>query len=252
MLFRSFLQGNIQPAQDYVRVLLGLIDLYQEEVPEPSEAIEDEIEAIDLDFIREDLPNLIGSMNTGIDRIRNISTSLRTFSRTDRESKTAFNIHDGLDSTLLILKHRTKANEERPAIEIVKQYGELPGIHCFPGQLNQVFMNLLANAIDALDEGNSGKTYQGIEQNPNRIAIQTSIASDRVQIQIQDNGCGMKPETVARIFEQGFTTKEVGKGTGLGMAIAHQIVTEKHGGTLTCQSELGQGTTFTIALPLSS
>ncbi|MGD1903479.1 MAG: AAA family ATPase [Geitlerinemataceae cyanobacterium] len=248
----GFLQGNIQPAQDYVRDLLGLIDLYQEEVPEPSEAIEDEIEAIDLDFIREDLPNLIGSMNTGIDRIRNISTSLRTFSRTDRESKTAFNIHDGLDSTLLILKHRTKANEERPAIEIVKQYGELPGIHCFPGQLNQVFMNLLANAIDALDEGNSGKTYQGIEQNPNRIAIQTSIASDRVQIQIQDNGCGMKPETVARIFEQGFTTKEVGKGTGLGMAIAHQIVTEKHGGTLTCQSELGQGTTFTIALPLSS
>ena len=247
----GFLQGNIQPAQDYVQDLLGLIDLYQEQFPEPGDEIEDEIDAIDLEFVREDLPNLIGSMSTGVDRIRNISTSLRTFSRTDRESKTAFDIHDGLDSTLLILKHRTKANEERPAIEIVKQYGELPEVNCFPGQLNQVFMNLFANAIDAFEENNCGKSYQDIEQNPNQIAIRTSVVDDRVQIEIRDNGCGMTPETAARIFEQGFTTKAVGKGTGVGMAIAHQIVTEKHGGAITCHSRRGEGATFVIALPLT-
>lgn len=245
----GFLQGNIQPAKDYVQDLLGLIDLYQEEVPEPSEAIEVEIDAIDLDFVREDLPNLIDSMNTGVDRIRSISTSLRTFSRTDHEHKTAFDIHDGIDSTLLILKHRTKANEQRPQVEIVKHYGELPEVQCFPGQLNQVFMNLFANAIDACDEANKGKTYQAIEQNPNRITIHTSVVDQQVQIQIQDNGCGMKPEAVERTFEQGFTTKKVGKGTGLGMAIAHQIVTETHGGAITCTSRLGEGTAFTIVIP---
>lgn len=246
----GFLQGNIQPAQDYVQDLLGLIALYQDKYPEPDEEIEDEIEAIDLDFVREDLPNLIESMNTGIDRIRSISTSLRTFSRTDREQKTAFDIHDGLDSTLLILKHRTKANEDRPAVEIIKHYGELPEVQCFPGQLNQVFMNILANALDAFDDTNRGKSYQDIEREPNRIQIHTTSFSDGVQVQIQDNGCGMKPETAARIFEQGFTTKAVGDGTGLGMAIAHQIVTETHGGAIACTSTPNQGTTFTVTLPL--
>ena len=246
----GFLQGNIRPAQDYVQDLLGLISLYQEDLPEPSDAIKDEIAAIDLDFVREDLPHLIESMNAGVDRIRSISNSLRTFSRTDREHKTVFDIHDGLDSTLLILKHRTKANEYRPQIEIVTRYGPLPEVHCFPGQLNQVFMNILANAIDAFDEDNQGKSYQEIEQKPNQIEIQTAVVGESVQIEIRDNGCGMKPETVQRIFEQGFTTKDVGKGTGLGMAIARQIIEEKHGGAITCTSEMGQGTTFTLALPL--
>ncbi|MGB0561259.1 MAG: trifunctional serine/threonine-protein kinase/ATP-binding protein/sensor histidine kinase [Spirulinaceae cyanobacterium] len=247
----GFLQGNIQPAQDYVQDLLGLIDLYQEKVPNPDTDIVEEIEAIDLEFIREDLPNLIGSMNTGVDRIRNISNSLRTFSRKDQEHKTVFNLHDGIESTLLILKHRTKANEQRPAVQILKNYGDLPEVQCFPGQLNQVFMNILANAIDAFDEANQGKTYDEIEASPNQIAIATSVIDEQVQIKIQDNGCGMKPETVERIFEQGFTTKGVGKGTGLGMAIAHQIITEKHGGTITCTSQLGTGTTFIIVLPAS-
>ncbi len=150
----------------------------------------------------------------------------------------------------MILKHRTKANELRPQIEVEKHYGQIPEILCFSGQLNQVFMNILANAIDALEEANQGKTYQEIAQNPNRITIQTSVVSEQIQIQIHDNGAGMPPETVDRIFEQGFTTKAVGKGTGLGMAIAHQIITEKHGGAIACTSTPGEGATFTITLPI--
>ena len=247
----GFLQGNIQPAQDYVQDLLGLIDVYRTEYPQANEAVDGEVEAIDLDFVREDLPKLIGSMNAGVDRIRNISDSLRTFSRKDQEHKTAFNLHDGIDSTLLILKHRTKANEKRPKVGVLKNYGELPEVQCFPGQLNQVFMNILANAIDAFDEANQGKTYEEIEANPNQIMITTSTVNEQVQIQIQDNGCGMKPETAARIFEQGFTTKAVSKGTGLGMAIARQILEEKHGGTVRCSSQLSQGSIFTITLPIN-
>ena len=246
----GFLQGNIEPAQDYVQDLFELIDLYQQKTTEEDEEISNKIESIELDFVREDLPNLMESMNAGVARIRNISTSLRTFSRTDRESQMAFDIHEGIDSTLLILQHRIKANKDRPRIEIIKEYGQLREVKCFPGQLNQVFMNILANAIDAFDEANKGKNYQEIEREPNQIKIHTGVSAGEVKIQIQDNGCGMKPSTVERIFEQGFTTKEVGKGTGLGMAIAHQIITEKHGGAISCTSEVGQGTTFEIAFPL--
>ena len=246
----GFLKGNIQPAQNYVKDLLGLIDLYQEKMPNPDAEIEDEIEEIDLDFVREDLPNIINSMNAGVERIRKISDGLRIFSRQDRDHKTAFNLHEGIDSTLLILTHRTKTNEQRPEVKVIKNYGELPDVQCFPGQLNQVFMNILANDIDAFDEANQGKTFKEIKVDPNMITITTSVVDEQVKIQIQDNACGMKPETIERIFEQGFTTKEVGKGTGLGMAIAHQIITEKHGGSIECSSELGKGTIFTIALPI--
>jgi len=246
----GFLQGNIKPAQEYVQDLLGLIELYQDKFPDADAEIEVEIEAIDLEFIREDLPKLLGSMDLGVKRIRKISDGLRTFSRQDYEYKTAFDIHEGIDSTLLILKHRTKANDQRPTIKVIKEYGDLAPIDCFPGQLNQVFMNILANAIDAFDEANLGKDYGQIEAKPNMITIQTLVIDEQVQIQIQDNGCGMKPETTERIFEQGFTTKDVGKGTGLGMAIARQIVVEKHGGSLDVQSELGQGTSFFIRLPI--
>ena len=246
----GFLKGNIQPAQDYVKDLLGLIDLYQEKMPNPDADIEDEIKEIDLEFVRQDLPNIINSMNSGVDRIRNISDSLRIFSRQDQDHKTAFNIHEGIDSTLLILKHRTKANEQRPAVEVVKNYGELPKVQCFPGQLNQVFMNILANAIDAFEQANQSKTCKEIKADPNIITITTSVVDKQVQIQIQDNAYGMKLETIERIFEQGFTTKEVGKGTGLGMAISHQIITEKHSGLIECSSGLGKGTIFTITLPI--
>ncbi|MDJ1184156.1 trifunctional serine/threonine-protein kinase/ATP-binding protein/sensor histidine kinase [Roseofilum casamattae] len=245
----GFIGGNLQPARDYVQDLFGLIDLYQEKLPNPDEELEEEIEAIDLDFLREDLPKLIDSMKLGVDRIAHISTSLRTFSRTDKEHKVPFNLHDGIDSTLLILKHRLKANEERPAIAIIKEYGNIPEVRCFPGQLNQVFMNLIANAIDALDEGNAGRSFEEIAANANRITIATSATSAEVVIRIADNGVGMPEEVKQRIFEQGFTTKGVGKGTGLGMAIARQIVEEKHGGTIACTSQLGKGTEFAIALP---
>ncbi|NEQ39670.1 MAG: PAS domain S-box protein [Okeania sp. SIO3I5] len=248
----SFLAGNIQHAQEYVQYLLGLIDLYQSEYPQPTEVIAEEIEAIELEFLREDLPKLVGSMNVGVERIRNISSSLRTFARKDQEHKTTFQLHEGIDSTLLILKHRTKATEKRPVIEIVRNYGEIPLVECFPGQLNQVFMNILANAIDAFDQANVGKTLDESKQKPNRITLHTSVVGENlVQIQIEDNGCGMKPETKERIFEHGFTTKGVGKGTGLGMAIAHQIITEKHGGKITCDSTLGKGTIFAIVLPIT-
>ena len=248
----GFLEGNIQPAQEYVQYLLSLIDLYQSEYPQTTEVIAEEIEAIELEFICEDLPKLLGSMNVGVERIRNISSSLRTFARKDQEHKTTFKLHEGIDSTLLILQHRTKATEKRPAIEIIKNYGDIPLVECFPGQLNQVFMNILANAIDAFDEANVGKTLAEIKQKPNRIMIETSILeNNQVQIQIEDNGCGMEPETKDRIFEQGFTTKGVGKGTGLGMAIAHQIITEKHGGKITCDSTVGKGTIFAIVLPIA-
>ena len=205
-----------------------------------------------LEFIAEDFPKLIASMHEGVKRIRNISTSLRTFSRTDKDEKTEFNVHEGIESTLLILKYRLKANENRPAIEILKNYGKLPKVKCYAGQINQVFMNLLANAINALDESNEGKTFEQIEGAPNRIKITTEFASSEksLMVRIADNGMGMPEEVRAKIFEQGFTTKGVGKGTGLGMAIARQIIEEKHGGILSCLSELGKGTTFILKIPL--
>jgi signal transduction histidine kinase len=162
-----------------------------------------------------------------------------------------FNIHEGIDSTILILKHRLKASEFRPLIEIVKNYGNLPAIECFAGQLNQVFMNFLANAIDALEDSNSGRSYQQIEANPNQITITTTVSEDRkfIIIRIKDNGIGMSESVQEQIFEHLFTTKAVGKGTGLGLAIARQIVVEKHWGAIEVNSTVGEGTEFVISLP---
>lgn len=246
----GFLAGNIQPALDYIQDLFGLLDLYQEKFPDPGAEIEDEIETIDLDYVREDLPKLIQSMQTGVDRIRNITNSLRTFSRADRDYKVPFNLHEGIDSTLLILKHRLKANDTRPAIAVTTNYGEFPNVECFPGQINQVFMNLLANAIDALEEANQGRTLTEIQANPNQIKISTKQEGNYVIVQIQDNGIGMLEEVKQRIFDHLFTTKAVGKGTGLGLAIARQIVEEVHGGQIKVSSTLGQGTEFIVMLPL--
>lgn len=254
----SFLMGNIQPAKNYIESLFNLLDLYQEFLPNPGERIEAEIHNIELEFLREDLPILINSMSIGVDRIKNISTSLRTFSRMDYEYKVPFNLHEGIDSTLLILKSRLRGNSNRPDIEIIKNYGDLPEINCFPGQLNQVFMNLLANSIDALEERSLGYSFAEVANFKNQICIKTyydvaiseNSPSPQVVVKISDNGTGMTDEVKERFFEQGFTTKGVGKGTGLGMAIARQIVEEKHDGTILCDSELGKGTEFTILLPL--
>ncbi len=248
----GFLAGNIQPTREYVQDLLTLIDLYQEHYPNPVAEITKEIKARDIEFIKQDLPKVISSMRQAVDRIYDISISLRTFSRADTDKKILFNIHEGIDSTLMILKHRLKASSIRPEIEVVRSYDDLPQIKCFPGQLNQVFMNLLANAIDALDESSLGHSYNEIILSPNRITITTKISDTKqeVIISIQDNGPGMTPEVKAQIFDHLFTTKPVGQGTGLGLAIAYQIIVEKHCGKIEVKSAPGQGACFQIIIPV--
>ncbi|MEH2198170.1 hybrid sensor histidine kinase/response regulator [Nostoc sp.] len=247
----GFLGGNIQPALDYIKDIFGLVDLYQQKYPNPDAEIQDEIAAIDLDYIREDLPKLVGSMREGVKRIRDISTSLRTFSRADSDRPIACNIHDGIESTILILKHRLKASESRPEIQVIKEYGQIPLVECFAGQLNQVFINILANAIEALEESNIGRSFEEIQTNPNWITISTQASdSKQVIISIKDNGLGMSEEIKQKIFDHLFTTKSVGKGTGLGLAIARQIIVEKHGGSITVNSTLGKGTEFVLEFPI--
>ncbi|MEG4571428.1 AAA family ATPase [Microcoleus sp. N3A4] len=245
----GFISASLQQAKPTVADLIEHLKLYQASLPNPNDEILDHAEEIDLDYTLEDLPKVINSMEMACDRLKNISTSLRTFSRADRDYKVPFNIHEGIDSTLLILKHRLKANEQRPAIEVIANYGKLPQIECFPGQLNQVFMNILANAIDALDESNIGRSFAEIKANPNCITIQTSLAERQVKISIADNGKGMSESVKQKIFDHLFTTKTVGKGTGLGLAIARQIIVEKHGGSIQVNSIMGTGTEFIITLP---
>ncbi|MFN6560213.1 MAG: response regulator [Nostoc sp. ChiSLP01] len=248
----GFIHGNLGHASVYFQAMAKLIELYQQHYPHPVAEIQEEIAAMDLQYMLSDLPNLISSMKEGVQRIRNISTSLRNFSRADSDRKVYCNIHDGIDSTIMILKHRLKASESRPNIEIIKNYGDLPELECFSGQLNQVFMNILANAIDALEEFNLGRSYVDIESNPNQIWIQTSLTEDKNHafIRIKDNGIGMSPEVKQKIFDHLFTTKPVGQGTGLGLSIARQIVVEKHGGTLEVNSAPSQGSEFIIKLPI--
>ncbi|MEH2138101.1 hybrid sensor histidine kinase/response regulator [Nostoc sp.] len=250
----SFIHGNLGHASAYFQDMINLIDLYQQHYPNPVPEIQEEIAAIDLKYMLSDLPNLISSMKEGVQRIRNISTSLRTFSRADSDRKVFCNIHDGIDSTIMILKHRLKASEDRPEIQIIRDYNNLPDLECFIGQLNQVFMNLLANAIDALEESNIGRTYIEIEANPNQILIQTTLTenNNHILIRIKDNGVGMSAEVQQKIFEYLFTTKPVGQGTGLGLSIARQIVVEKHEGTLEINSVIGKGSEFIIKLPIGS
>ncbi|MEH1782096.1 MAG: response regulator [Nostoc sp.] len=248
----GFIHGNLGHASVYFQDMINLIDLYQKHYPNPVLEIQEEITAIDLKYMLSDLPNLISSMKEGVQRIRNISTSLRTFSRADSDRKVSCNIHDGIDSTIMILKHRLKASEDRPDIQVIKDYDKLPDLECFIGQLNQVFMNLLANAIDALEESNIGRTYLEIEADPNQVLIQTLLTEDKnhILIRIKDNGVGMSADIQQKIFDHLFTTKPVGQGTGLGLSIARQIVVEKHGGTLEVNSVLGKGSEFIIRLPI--
>ncbi len=245
----GFLNGSINNGKDYVQDLLEYLELYHQQQP-PTDEVQELAQEIDLEFLLEDLPKLLDAMKAATNRIKSISTSLRTFSRADTDHKVSVNLHEGLDSTLLILKYRLKANEHRPAIQVTKDYGDLPTIECFPGQLNQVFMNILANAIDVFDEMVQNQSYKELEANPQQITIRTGIESNQVYIRIRDNGKGMSNEVQAKIFDHLFTTKEVGKGTGLGLAIARQIVVEKHDGSLNVWSEVGQGTEFCVTLPI--
>ncbi|MGB3264622.1 MAG: GAF domain-containing protein, partial [Microcoleus sp.] len=212
----GFISGNLTEAKRSLADIVEHLELYRSDAPKWE--IANHAEEIEIDYILEDLPKMIDSMQVGCDRISSISTSLRTFSRGDKDYKVPFNVHDGINSAILILKHRLKANEFRPQIEVITKYGSLPKIQCFPGQLNQVFMNLLANAIDALEESNLGRSFSDIAAYPNRITICTEVLGEgQIQIKIADNGTGMKEEVKKHIFDHLFTTKCVGKGTGLGL-----------------------------------
>ena len=243
--------GNIDAVECSLDDYRDLIDLYGKHFPQPGAEIEKKVREIDLEYLREDVPKIIKAMKDAGNRIVAISKSLRAFSRADVAVKQAFNLHEGIDSTLLILHHRLKDNEHRPEIKIVTDFGDIPDVPCFPGQLNQMFMNIIANAIDALDESNQGRSFDEIKASPNQIIIQTILEGSEIKITIIDNGKGMPEAIKARIFEPLFTTKGVGKGTGVGLAIAYQIAVEKHGGRLEVRSELGQGTEFCIRLPIT-
>ena len=247
----SCISGNVEHIEEYFHDFLEHLQIYQRHCQHPE--IEAHAGKIDLEFLTEDFTKIIESAKVGTKRIQDISTSLRTFSRADTTSKVLANIHEGIDSTLMILQHRLKANDVRPAMKIIKNYGNIPQVKCYLGQLNQVFMNIIANAIDALEESNQGRSYSDIEKMPNMITIKTEVLSDNqnVVIKIRDNGKGISEEIKAHIFEHLFTTKSVGKGTGLGLSITHQIVVDKHGGFLTCESVLGEGTELAIALPIN-
>ncbi|XQQ04924.1 MAG: GAF domain-containing protein [Leptolyngbya sp. IPPAS B-1204] len=252
----NFIYGNLDYAQTYAESLLRVIALYQLHYPEQHPEIQAALEAIDFDFLTTDFSKILTSMKIGADRIRQIVQSLRNFSRLDQAERKPVDLHEGIDSTLLILQHRLKANGRSPGIDIIKDYSELPLIECYAGQLNQVFMNILSNAIDALESRDEKRTPEAMQHQPSWIKIRTALIHNAsgqkcVMISISDNGAGI-PETVqSRIFDPFFTTKPVGRGTGLGLAISYQVITEKHGGTLQCHSQPGQGTEFRIELPIS-
>jgi signal transduction histidine kinase len=244
----SFIANNITPLQEYIASITELLQLYEQEYPNPTAKITTFIRDLDLNFVLEDLSKIVSSLQVGAERIQHLSTSLRSFSRSDSDTKLAADLHLGLDSTLMILQHRLKANGDRPGIEVIRCYGKLPHINCYVGEMNQVFMNILANAIDALDEAIlQGKISSSIPQ----IKIATEINEQQmVIIRIADNGIGIPERLKQRLFEPLFTTKPVGKGTGLGLSIAHQIVVKKHNGTMEVNSQPGIGTEFTIAIPI--
>jgi signal transduction histidine kinase len=244
----SFITSNIPPLEDYFEGISKIIELYQQDYPNPTAKINTAIEDLDLEFVLEDITKILNSLKIGTERIQNLSTSLRNFYRSDSDEKSLADLHQGLDSTLMILQHRLKGNSDRPLIEVIKSYGTLPQVYCYLGQMNQVFMNILANAIDALDEALiQGKITDKIFQ----IQIATEVDSEQwIVIRIADNGTGIPESVKQRLFEPLFTTKPVGKGTGLGLSIAHQIVLEKHNGTLKVNSQEGMGTEFTIRIPI--
>ncbi|MFB2837323.1 response regulator [Floridanema evergladense] len=250
----GFISGNLQHIRQYTEDLMNLINLYQTNYPNPVPEIAEEITNIELDYLVEDLPQLIDSMQSGTKRIADISQSMRIFSRADSNNKIRFNIHEGIDSTLLILKYRLKANDKRPAIEVVKNYGNLPEIECYPSQLNQVFMNLIVNGIEALEELSTKENLAENKVRNRTININTEHIQNEqiVKIIIRDNGIGIEPAVQKKIFEYLFTTKAVGKGTGLGLSISRQIVEDNHQGSLTFNSVFGEGTEFIITLPLLS
>ena len=254
----NFIYGNLSHVDEYVNNLVTLTQAYQQINPESTQeikALHEQSKHLDIDFILEDLPKTLTSMQMGSDRIRKIVLSLRNFSRLDEAAFKAVDIHEGIDSTLLILGYRLKAYGDRHVVEIIKDYGDIPLIECYPAQLNQVFMNLLANALDAIEEAVTARKNCDNDQVSDftpKIWISTQMhESGQVEIRIADNGMGIPQESKAKIFDHFFTTKPIGKGTGLGLAISHQIICDKHGGTLGFKSSPGEGTEFIIRLLVS-
>jgi signal transduction histidine kinase len=252
----TFIHGNLPYIQGYIQDLLGLISLYQQHHSLPHPPIQGKTEALDVNFIVEDLPKVLSSVQVGANRIHQLVRSLQNFSRKDQGKKEAIDIHKAIDDTLLILQHRLQARGEQPGIRVVKEYGKLRAVECYSGLLNQVFMNILSNAIDALEQATQERSSSQLEQQPNTITIRTGVLKrkakggvDSIVMRIADNGLGISPTIQGRMFDPFFTTKPVGKGTGLGLSISYEIVVEKHGGTLKCFSETGKGTEFWIVIP---
>ena len=239
----NFIAGNINHARHYTQDLLELIDLYQNYAPQTNSAIEEKLAKMELEFLREDLNNILDSMETGSDRIRQIVLGLRNFSRLDESGLKQVDVHQGLENTLMILQHRLKAKGKRPEIVVHKNYASLPPVNCWASQINQVFLNILSNAIDIL-------TISEAEESPKIIITTEMKDSKTVRISLGDNGSGMSETVRQKVFDPFFTTKPVGQGTGLGLSISYQIVTEKHGGQLQCFSESGKGTEFVIDIPI--
>lgn len=247
----NFIHGNLVHAQEYSQDLLRLVQLYQQHYPEPVAEIQTEMVEIDLEYMQEDLPKLLGSMKIGADRIRQIVLSLRNFSRLDQAEMKPVDIHEGIDNTLLILQNRLRERADSLGIQIIKEYGDLPEVECYAGQLNQTFMNVINNAIDALVERDRDRPLADMKANPSSIWIYTEqINSDWIRIRFVDNGPGIPEAVKHRLFDPFFTTKPVGSGTGLGLSISYQIVVEKHGGQFKCQSTVGKGTEFIIEIPI--
>ncbi|BAY08072.1 PAS domain-containing sensor histidine kinase [Calothrix sp. NIES-2098] len=261
----NFIYGNITPATEYVEDLLYLLQCYQQHYPISSSTLQAEIEHIDIEFIIEDLPRLLSSMKVGANRIREIVLSLRTFSRLDEAEVKEVNIHDGIDSTLMILQNRLKPKTGNSQIQVIKEYGKLPLVECYAGQLNQVFMNIIVNAIDALEEYDQKRSPQEIIENPSQITICTEFrqgetriesaeephstnSESSIVIRIIDNGPGISEAVCNRLFDPFFTTKSIGKGTGLGLSISYQIIVERHQGQIECYSTPGH-TEFAIVIP---
>jgi len=243
----NFIYGNILPAKQYACDLVKMLSLYQQHYPEPVTEIAQELEEIEVDFIADDFPKLMASMQQGANRIKQIVLSLRNFSRLDETDCKVIDIHEGIESTLVILQHRLQPQPKRREIQLIKNYGILPKVECYPAQLNQVFMNLLLNAIDAVEESSANCTCKAKQI---RIVTEVSL-ENQVCVRISDTGPGIRPEVQSRIFDPFFTTKPIGSGTGLGLSISYQIVKDTHGGKLECHSEVGRGTEFAIELPIS-
>lgn len=247
----SFIHGNLGHAHEYFENLLQLIQLYQQEYPQPSPMIQEKLKSLDLGFIQTDLKQLLQSMQVGSRRIGEIVKSCRSFSRLDESVSKWVYIHEGLEATLVMVESRLQGGEPSSRIDIIKEYGNLPPIYCFSAQINQVFLNLLNNAIDTLKEADLKRTVDERMVNTNKIWIRTvAIAEQRIQISISDNGLGIPAEIQAKIFDPFFTTKPVGQGTGLGLSVSYQIITDLHKGTIEVNSEIGKGTEFCIRLPI--